>query len=196
MLIYDPMWKSRFSDFAQYPHVPQCALAQAMDQDDYLNPDWLNKNARAFISKVTKTKDALEIEPTHPAWIEHLRVGMSWDTAAYVGGPGLPAAVRVPVAPSTTHSKDPAAGFRVGPPKDNSYKLPGAFIPLYGAKQYLADPIIDDLAKMKAETKTMLGEPVLIVPKSGPSEIGTLVEHRGDSIFLYYETSSGGWERI
>ncbi len=192
MLMYDPISESDSRAFAKHRHLEGSPLARAMDQRDYLDGTWLKENAQAFVAKATVSGSVLEIQPTHPAWIEHLRKGMAWETAAYDGGPGLPAPPRAP-APVTTavRSQDPAAGFRVGRPKHKEYDIEGAHIPLHGANRYVADPVITDLAAMNKATKTMLGQPLLLVPRRGPARVGTLVSRRTNGVSLYYEMDFG-----
>jgi hypothetical protein len=192
MLMYDPIINSGYSDFSKYRHLEASPLAQAMDRDNYLDSPWLKQHARGFVAKAKVSKGVLEIWPTHPAWIEHLRKGMTWDTAAYDGGPGLPAPPRAPsVRAPSQRVDDPKAGFRVGKPKYEEYKVAEAFVPLYGPNRYLADPVISDAAAMKKATKTMIGQPVLTVPKRGPNRVGTIVQLRKDGVMLYHETEHG-----
>lgn len=193
MLLYDPIIKSQFINFNKYDHLEKSPLAQEMDKASYLDPDWLIDNARAFVSKVTIQGDILEIQPTDPAWIEHLRKGMSWSTAAYVGGPGKAAKARHPSPRVTTHEEDATAGFRVGAPKEEGCPIEKAFIPLYGANRYLADPVITDPAAMKEAIQNMMGQPLLLIQKKGPPQVGAYIDTREDGLYLYYETAMGGW---
>ena len=193
MLMYDPIINSGYSAFRKYRHIESSPLAQAMDRDDYLNASWIPANARAFVAKVKVSRGSLTIWPTHPGWIEHLRVGMAWDTAAYSNGPGQAVPKRVPEAPGAAlRSSDPSAGFRVGAPKSDDYKLPRAFIALHGSNRYVADPVIKDPATMATAVRELIGQPVVVVPKRGPNEIGTIVEVREDGVYLYSE-SEWGW---
>ena len=194
MLLYDPIINSGYSDFRKYNHLEASALARAMDRQDYLRSSWIRQNARAFVARAKVTQGALEIWPTHPAWIEHLRKGMAWETAAYSDGPGEPAEPRVP-APADApvqSSRDPAAGFRVGAPKLDDCDVQEAFIPLHGANHYVADPVFTEPAAMKQAVQTMLGQPLLVVPRRGPAETGALVEVRPSGVYIYRE-SEYGW---
>jgi hypothetical protein len=120
MLMYDPIAKSGDAEFKEYRHLDNSPLAQAMDASNAFNSEWMNANARAFVEKVKVSGAVLKIKPTHPAWLEHLREGMWWRTAAYDAGPGLPAAPRAPKGAPPRRSQDPAAGFRVGRPASRS----------------------------------------------------------------------------
>ena len=195
MLVYDPIMNSGYRDFAKFTHLESCPLAQEMDRDNYLDEGWILKNANAFFSKVTVKKGVLEVFPTHPAWIAHLRKGMDWDTAAYTPGPGDPAEPRAPTPPGepAAHSRNPADGFRVGTPKYDEYKhLTEAFIAVESPNRYVADPVITGEAEMREATKTMVGQPVLVVPKRGPAEVGTIVKHEPEYVYVYYESPGGG----
>lgn len=193
MLMYDPIMSSGYYAFRDHAHLESSALARAMDREDYLDADWVKANARAFVAKAKVVKGTLEIWPTHPAWIEHLRKGMAWETAAYDAGPGKPAKPRVPTPPDepVTRSQEPHAGFRVGEPKDSSFRLKEAFIPLHGPNRYVADPLHEDPITMRDAARDMLGQPLLLVPLRGPSHVGTLVELRTDGMFIYGESGTG-----
>src|SRR4051812_32327716 len=82
MLMYDPITSSGDAAFKKYRHLEGSALARAMDAHDAFDSQWMNANARAFVESVTLSGSELTIQPTHPAWIKHLREGMSWRTAA------------------------------------------------------------------------------------------------------------------
>lgn len=92
-LIYDPILNSGYSAFRAHRHLEASPLAQVMDVESYLDPAWVQANARAFVAKAKVSRGVLEIWPTHPGWTEHLRKGMAWDTAAYDDGPGARAKV-------------------------------------------------------------------------------------------------------
>ncbi|MCP3139321.1 hypothetical protein [Pyxidicoccus xibeiensis] len=191
MLMYDPIAQSEDAAFSKHRHLEDSALAQAMDERSVFDSAWMKANAQAFVAKVKRSGPLLEIQPTHPAWIEHLRKGMAWRTAAYDAGPGLPAAPRSPApkgAPAS-RSQDPAAGFRVGQPHLPKHKLPGAFIALYGANRYVADPVLTDPAAMKNATASMVGQPLLLVPKRGPKRVGTLVLTSPEQVLIYHEAA-------
>jgi hypothetical protein len=194
MLVYDPIALSGYSEMEAYHHLETSPLAAEMDGDNYLDPTWLKKNANAFIAKTTVTKGVLQVWPTHPAWIEHLRVGMAWETPAFSNGPGEKAAPRAPSNKGTTHSKDKAEGFRIGSPKtDLEGETPkGAYIPLFGPSRYVADPVLTDPKAIAGALAALTNEPVLVVPKRGPSEVGTLVQPRSKDgrvwFHLYHET--------
>ncbi|RKH53959.1 hypothetical protein [Corallococcus llansteffanensis] len=191
MLLNDPISNSGDAAFSKHRHLDGSALAQAMDQHSCFDSEWMNANAQAFVAKVKQSGRVLEIEPTHPAWIEHLRKGMAWRTTAYDAGPGLPAAPRAPAprgAPSR-HSQDPAAGFRVGRPHHPNDNISGAFIALYGPNRYVADPELTDPAAMKDAAGKMLGQPLLLVPKRGPKQVGTLVLATPKQALLYQEAA-------
>ena len=192
MLMYDPILNSRYRAFAKYRHLEGSPLAQAMDRDGYLDSRWVPDNARAFVARAKVSRGVLEIWPTHPGWIEHLRVGMKWDTAAYSNGPGARVKARVPVVEQFERSADPSAGFRVGAPKMDDYPLTRALIALHGPNRYMAEPVIKDVAAMRAAVQALMGQPVLLVPKRGPNEVGTVVEVRDDGVYLYSE-STWGW---
>ena len=191
MLLNDPLAKSGDAEFSKYSHVGDSALGQAVDPDSFFNSEWLKANAQAFVKKVMLSGSKLEIQPTHPAWIAHLRKGMAWHTTAYDAGPGLPAAPRAP-APKRRpgqRSQDPAAGFRVGRPHAPDFKIPGAFIPLHGLTEYVADPVITDPVAMSKAAETMIGQPLLVVPKHEQKRIGTLVVRTPDQLLLYLEAA-------
>lgn len=194
MLMYDPIINSGYSAFRKYRHLESSALAQAMDRDDYLNASWVPANARAFVARAKVSRGTLTIWPTHPGWIEHLRVGMAWDTAAYSAGPGQAAPKRAPAPAGAVRARasDPAAGFRVGTPKIDDCTLKGAFIAQHGASRYVAEPVITDPTAMATAARGMIGQPVIVVPKRGPNEIGTIVAVHEAGVSLYAE-SEWGW---
>ena len=192
-LIYDPILNSGYSDFKAFRHLQAAPLASAMDVEAYLDPDWMRKNARGFVAKAKVSKGVLEVWPTHPAWIEHLRKGMSWETAAYDIGPGEPAKPRTPapVGAPVVRSQDPAQGFRRGTPKYSEIKLKDVFIALHGASKYVADPVAKKPDEMAKAAKTLIGQPLLLVQKRGPDEIGALVKLFPTGMYIYRETSGG-----
>ena len=194
MLMYDPIINSGYSAFRKYRHLESSALAQAMDRDDYLNASWVPANARAFVARAKVSRGTLTIWPTHPGWIEHLRVGMAWDTAAYSAGPGqaVPKRAPAPAGAVSARASDPAAGFRVGTPKIDDCTLKGAFIAQHGANRYVAEPVITDPTAMATAARGMIGQPVIVVPKRGPKEIGTIVAVHDTGVSLYAE-SEWGW---
>ena len=194
MLMYDPIINSGYSAFRKYRHLESSALAQAMDRDDYLNARWVPANARAFVARAKVSRGTLTIWPTHPGWIEHLRVGMAWDTAAYSAGPGqaVPKRAPAPAGAVSARASDPAAGFRVGTPKIDDCTLKGAFIAQHGANRYVAEPVITDPTAMATAARGMIGQPVIVVPKRGPKEIGTIVAVHDAGVSLYAE-SEWGW---
>ncbi|MGE6763391.1 hypothetical protein ACQKGO_35605 [Corallococcus interemptor] len=98
MLMYDPIEKAKELEFSKYRHLEDSALAREVKADKGLTGAWLDANARAFVSKVTRSGSFVDIHVTHPAWVEHLRKRMTWRTTAYDAGPGQPAEPRVPVA--------------------------------------------------------------------------------------------------
>jgi hypothetical protein len=201
MLVYDPISLSGYSEMEAYHHLETSALAAEMDRDNALDPKWLVKNANAFIAKTTVTKGVLEVWPTHAAWIEHLRVGMEWETAAYSSGPGDKAAPRAPSNKVTTHSKDKAEGFRVGTPKTdlNGETPKSLYIPLFGSNRYVADPVLTDPKAIAGALASLTNEPVLVVPKRGPSDIGALVQPRtedGRVWFHLYREHGGGYSYV
>ncbi len=192
-LVYDPILNSAYSDFKAFRHLQTAPLASAMDVEAYLNSDWMRKNARAFVAKAKVSKGVLEVWPTHPAWIEHLRKGMSWETAAYDIGPGEPAKPRTPAPPGAVavRSQDPAEGFRRGKPKYPEIKLKGVFIALHGASHYIADPVVKKPDEMAKAAKQLIGQPLLLVQKRGPTEIGALVKLLPNGVYIYRETNGG-----
>lgn len=195
MLMYDPIINSGYSAFQKYEHLESSLLAQAMGRDDYLNASWIPANARAFVAKVKVSRGLLTVWPTHPGWIEHLRVGMAWDTAAYSNGPGQAVPKRVPEpAGAALRASDPSAGFRVGAPRNEDYPLKDVVIALHAANRYVAEPVIEDPAAMATAVRELIGQPVLVVPKRGPAEIGTIFDTREDGVYLYSESEfvSGG----
>ncbi|MBN8232717.1 hypothetical protein JYK02_34885 [Corallococcus macrosporus] len=189
MLMYDPIAKSGDAEFSKYRHLNDSALAQAMDERDAFDSAWMNANAQAFVSKVTRSGSFLDIQLTHPAWGEHLRKRMAWRTTAYDAGPGLPAEPRAPAGERTRvqRSQDPAAGFRVGPPRDPAFKLPGAFIPQHGPNKYVADPVISGSAAMAKVAASMIGQPLRFVPRRGQPNVGTLVMTHPKRVLFYLE---------
>jgi hypothetical protein len=192
MLIYDPILNAGYREFRRYEHLEDSALAQAMDQRDSLDHAWLQANARAFVDEVTVSGSVVEIVPTHPGWTEHLRKGMKWETAAYDGGPGLPAAPRVPAPRGASgRVEDPAAGFRVGRPKLSGCAIDDALIPVHGPNHYVAEPLLTDATAMARATRKLLGQPLLITPKRGPKRVGTLVERHREGVTLYHEADEG-----
>ncbi len=192
-LIYDPILNAAYSDFKAFRHLQTAPLASVMDVEAYLDPDWMRKNARAFVAKAKVSKGVLEVWPTHPAWLEHLRKGMSWDTAAYDIGPGEPAKPRTPAPPGAVavRSQDPAEGFRRGKPKYPEIKLKGVFIALHGANHYIADPVVKKPDEMAKAAKQLIGQPLLLVQKRGPVEIGSLVKLLPNGVYIYRETAGG-----
>jgi hypothetical protein len=116
---------------------------------------------------------------------------MRWRTAAYDVGPGLPVAPRLPAPKGVPplRTQDPAAGFRIGRPKSKEFRL-DAFIPLHGTNRYVADPVLSDPTAMAKATKTMLGQPLLLVPKSGRKKGGALVAREETYGLLYSESDS------
>jgi hypothetical protein len=201
MLVYDPIGMSGYSEMEAYHHLETAPLAAEMDRDNYVDSKWLIKNANAFIAKTTVTKGVLEVWPTHPAWIEHLRVGMAWETTAYSNGPGDKAAPRAPSNKVTTHSKDKAEGFRLGTPQaDLNGETPKpAYIPLFGATRYVADPVLTDPKAIAAALASLTNEPVFVVPKRGPSEVGALMQPRSEEgrvWFHLYREVGGGYSYV
>ncbi len=192
MLVFDPIASAQYSEFAKFHHLESSPLAEEMDLQNYLDPSWITANARAFVKSAKVAKGVLTVVPTHPAWISHLRKGMRWETAAYDGGPGAAAEPRVPVKGEPVPSRDPAAGFRVGAPKQEDVKIPEAFIPLHGANRYVAHPVITDPAEMAAAAAKMLGQPVLMTPKRGIPEVGTIIQLGDGWMSTYYESPGGG----
>lgn len=194
-LVYDPILNSAYSDFKAFRHLQTAPLASAMDVEAYLDSDWMRKNARAFVAKARVSKGVLEVWPTHPAWIEHLRKGMSWETAAYDIGPGEPAKPQSPAPPGavSVRSQDPAEGFRRGKPKYPEIKLKGVFIALHGASHYIADPVVKKPDEMAKAAKELIGQPLLLVQKRGPVEIGSLVKLLPNGVYIYRERSNGGY---
>jgi hypothetical protein len=113
MLMYDPIEKSKDPEFSKYRHLEDSALAQEVREHKGFSALWVNANAQAFVAKVTRSGPFLDIQPTHPAWGEHLRKGMSWRTTAHDAGPGAPAAPRSPrarQAEATATKQTPTTG--------------------------------------------------------------------------------------
>ena len=114
LLLFDPVrdWqlgkdKKRLTD---------CPLANEMDINDYLNQEWVVKNAAAFVKSVKRSdiKDrppkaaerdhehpywqgecqwmngVVKVTVQHPAWIQHLDESLSFETAAYDMGAAKP----------------------------------------------------------------------------------------------------------
>ncbi|RKH72940.1 hypothetical protein D7W81_04955 [Corallococcus aberystwythensis] len=96
--MYDPIAKSGDAEFSQHRHLKGSALAREMEEHHAFDSAWMNANAQAFVAQVKRSGPFLDIQPTHPAWIEHLRKKMTWRTTAYDAGPGLPAEPRAPVS--------------------------------------------------------------------------------------------------
>jgi hypothetical protein len=192
-LIYDPIMSSSYGNLTRWKHLEIAALAAEMDSQSYLDPKWIQDNAQAFIAKAKATKETLEIFPTDPAWIAHLRAGMKWDTAAYDQGAGKKAKPRLAgAAKATTASRDPKAGFRVGAPKNADYKLKTAFIPLFGANRYVADPLLNTPSEIASALPKMTGLPIRVTFPKGPPEVGTVGSAADTWLSLYVE-SDGGW---
>ena len=196
MIVYDPIMSSAYSDMREYTHLEGSPLAQEMDRDNYLDPAWIRENARAFVAKAKVSKGVLEVWPTHPAWIEHLRTGMAWDTAAYSNGEGDPVDPRAPTPPPEgpiAHSRNPAEGFRVGAPKYEKEfpDIKEAFIPQESASRYVADPVITGVAEMAKAAATMIGQPILFVPQRGPKQVGTILGATSEYMQVYHEDTGG-----
>ncbi|WP_375758646.1 hypothetical protein [Corallococcus exercitus] len=96
MLMYDPIEKSGDAEFSKYSHLGDSAFARLKREPGAFSSNWMDANAQAFVAKVKQVGAALEVHPTHPEWIAHLRKGMAWRTTAYDAGPGLPAEPRAP----------------------------------------------------------------------------------------------------
>ena len=72
-----------------------CPLGEAVTYDDVMDGEWARENASRFIAAVevrpadlpeevpTGTLAGYEIEVTDPQWVEHLRNGQTWDSAAF-----------------------------------------------------------------------------------------------------------------
>lgn len=194
MLVFDPIRKSGSREMARYEHLASAPLAAEMDVNNYLDPAWMRANAKAYIARTKRTKDVLEVWPTDPAWIAHLREGMAWDTAAYSSGPGAKVPARTPTPRGVARSQRRDEGFRIGKPTMTGSRVRMAYFACFGATRYVADPVHDTPEAIRAAIMKLAGEPVLVVPKRGPTEIGTLLaptlEH-GGQFFLYHETASG-----
>ena len=192
MLMYDPIADSGYSNMKAFDHLERSPLAQEVDLHSYLDPAWIVANACGYVKSAKVTGGVLEVVPTHPAWISHLRKGMQWRTAAYDNGPGDPCDAREPIEGDPVPSRDPAAGFRVGKPNDEKLAVPEAFIALHGPNRYVAHPVITDPAEMREAAKKMIGQPILYVPKRGPSKVETIVSVEKDWMMLYSEFAGGG----
>ncbi|CAM3932764.1 hypothetical protein [Corallococcus exiguus] len=107
MLIYDPIEKAEDAEFSNYRHLKDAALVREVGGRKVFTSEWMNANARAFVSKVTRSGPFLDIQLTHPAWGEHLRPRMAWRTTAHDVGPGLPAEPRVPAMEQATVPRSP-----------------------------------------------------------------------------------------
>ncbi|NNB88745.1 hypothetical protein [Corallococcus exiguus] len=107
MLIYDPIEKAEDAEFSKYRQLKDAALVREVGGRKVFTSEWMNANARAFVSKVTRSGPFLDIQLTHPAWGEHLRPRMAWRTTAYDVGPGLPAEPRVPAMEQATVPRSP-----------------------------------------------------------------------------------------
>ena len=89
---------------------------------------------------------------------------------------------------------EPSSIFRIGSPKtDLEGETPkGAYIPLFGPSRYVADPVLTDPKAIADALAALTNEPVILVPKRGPSEVGTLVQPRSKDgrvwFHLYHET--------
>ena len=148
-------------------------LKQEVDFDDLFEDSWMTTNARAFIKSVTLKLDklkknkwksgVLDIEVTHPAWLEHMKGIDTWDSASYDPVDSYdPAEPRFPedndsIVVTETDSKE---GFM----PIWKYMIPGSLLhnqndifwfPAFGEKHYKASdtPITDlsDDAKLKLE---------------------------------------------
>ena len=191
-LIFDPIMSSGYSAFKKYKHLEASPLAQVMDFDSYLDPNWVRANARAFIAKGKVTKGVLEVWPTHPAWIEHLRKGMSWETAAYSNGPGDDAAPLAPGDANEAVHSDDDDGFRLAKPRDEEL-VEEVLLPKFGASRYIADPAITDRGEMLAAARELVSQPVVILPKRGPAKIGVIARLYEESAVYLYNESEGGY---
>ncbi len=223
-LVYDPIDPYSYGEEAA---VRDCSLAKEMDLNDYLSPAWVRKNARGFVASV-RVEDqenhpppdyedpryesfwedgesswaTLHVSMTHPAWAQHLRAGMSWDTAAY--GDSSEPWTRPPRRPGDragVRSNDPMAGMKAGAKSaDNAWMLEDAQVdtftlPLHGPSHYETTHKLRGDALSVDALRALLGQPVLFKQKGGRLEAMTLVAVRDDGgISLYYESegSSGG----
>ncbi len=223
-LVYDPI--DPYS-YGEEPAVRDCALAKEMDLTDYLSPPWVRTNARGFVASV-RVEDqenhpppdwedpryetfwegdesswaTLHVTMTHPAWAEHLREGMSWDTAAY--GDSSEPWTRPPRRPgdrTRVRSADPMEGMKRGAKNDdNAWMLEDAQVseftlPLHGPANYeVAERLEGDAVTVEA-LRALLGEPVLMQERGGRLEARSLVGVTDDGVVsTYYESdgSSGG----
>ena len=117
-------------------------LARAIDVDggQYLHEAWMIENARAFIERFSRSglKNArrsldwaslddedldplpqavFELVATDPAWVSHLKPGLSWNTAAYDMGQAKPAPARRPGQPTAAATKPASTSKRAAVPQ-------------------------------------------------------------------------------
>ena len=205
MLLYDPIDEYNYGDEDRVKDSP---LAQEMDLDGYLNPEVIKSQALGFISTTELVREhhhpppawgdpsyqelwdsderpeaTLRITPTHPAWIAHLREGMSWETAAYDCGPPHPweRPPREPGDQIRQIAEDPMAGMVAGEVDDeNRSMLEGAMVeafimPELGVSHYTTKERLEGEALTPEALQELLGQPVLSQGDWGRLEIGTLV---------------------
>lgn len=223
-MLWDPI--DEYS-YGKEPAVKNSPLAKEMDLDAYLNEDFIDENAQGFIKSVRyvseenhpppywgdegdeefwdsdqRSSAVIRIQVTHPGWISHMRVGMSWDTAGYGTGDGEPwdeRPTRYPGDYIEQISDDPMAGMRQDKVSDKNKNMfedaqvTEYILPTFGAKQYTTnDQELRGEAITIERVRALLGQPVLAQGRYR-LEIGTLINVNDQGwLSIYHEASGGG----
>jgi len=84
-------WGVRKEDLPPVPDPP-LALTDDVNPRDYVGEGEAKRISTAYLSEVAwdAETNTLIVTPTHPAWTEHCRVGLSFKTAAYITNYGQP----------------------------------------------------------------------------------------------------------
>lgn len=214
--------------YGREPAVQSSPLAREMDLDAYLDESFIHQNAQGFIQEVRyiseenhpppscgepgyeefwdsdlRASAVIRIKVTHPGWLSHMRVGMSWDTAAYGSGDGASWRDRPKRTPGDyieQISDDPMQGMTQGYVTDKNLRMfehaqvTQYILPLFGAKQYTTKgQELRGEQLTPAQLEPLLGLPVLVQTRYR-LEIGALIgiNHDGGWISIYHEAQGGG----
>ena len=105
MLLSDPITHATSAEFTRFKQISKSPLAR--ESKDF-GAHWVKANARVYIESVVYHRNAwskgpakvykpgsiwarerqVTITVTDPAWLEHVKSPMKWETTAYDAGPG------------------------------------------------------------------------------------------------------------